>query len=471
LRQAGALLAARQFDEASTHIDAALAIDPASLAALTLRDRLMTLRAQVASSAPASSVPAQPDAPSTPRFVPTGVNAASWLDFEQRIQERRFRALLEAADRAVASGDGVSARASIEEARELQPDSGEVARLSARAALLQLPTARAQESFFRSRTFRAASLLLLGVMSLMGLDWVRSGPGQVPDPRHDALVTTRDSAVNATAASSAPRDTAIVPDVQGTTGETDQTPERLPLTFKSLAFSASPPPVVVATPAAPERPTVPGETPDDYVVPSSRPLRATATPPPQIVRGEVSDDYVAPRRDAGRDSSLGTARPTPSTPLTSVVRQPVAFESLATSTPTPSPTSAPAPPPAAVVAPAVAPVIAPPTVTDDSRINALLNQYTSAYGQLNASAVRSIWPTVDERALAKAFANLSSQTMSFDNCDINVNGATARASCRGRASYVVKVGSQERHNEPRTVRFDLKRDGEGWKIQKAETSR
>jgi len=116
-------------------------------------------------------------------------------------------------------------------------------------------------------------------------------------------------------------------------------------------------------------------------------------------------------------------------------------------------------------------VIAPTAASEDLRINALVSQYASAYGQLNAAAVRSIWPTVDERALAKAFANLSSQSMSFDGCEINVNGSTARALCRGRASYVVKVGSQEKHNEPRTVRFDLRREGDSWKILKAETTR
>src|SRR5678815_2112082 len=93
LRQADALLAARQLDSASKHIDAALAIDPASLAALTLRDRMMTLRAQTRPTTPEPTASAEP-ATGTPRFVPSGVNAASWLDFEQRIQERRFRALI-----------------------------------------------------------------------------------------------------------------------------------------------------------------------------------------------------------------------------------------------------------------------------------------------------------------------------------------------------------------------------------------
>jgi hypothetical protein len=162
--------------------------------------------------------------------------------------------------------------------------------------------------------------------------------------------------------------------------------------------------------------------------------------------------------------------------LASVVRQPAPIsESL---TPAPggavTPTSSPVTtaPPASTPAPTPAYAsVAPVAASENTRVAAVLNQYATAYGQLNAAAVRSIWPSVDERALARAFSNLSSQSMSFDNCDVNVTGPTAHASCRGRASYVVKVGSQERHDEPRTVRFDLKRDGDAWKIMKAETSR
>jgi hypothetical protein len=475
LRQAGTLLAARQFDAALKHIDAALAIDPASLAALTLRDRLMSVRTRVRPTPSPSTDPDRSDTHVAQRFVPTGVNAASWLDFEQRIQERRFRALIEAADRAVAAGDGVAARAAIEEARELQPDSGDVARLSARVALLRLPAVRPQEGFFRSRTFRAASLLLLGVMSLMGLDWVRSETPRKTDAKQGASETTADSGATVSAPSSSEGVQTLGPvaEVRGTSGVS---PERLPLTYKSVASPTAgttpvppaPVPVVTPAPPAPERSLVPGETADDYVIPSSAgQLRAAASTPP-IVRGEVSDDYVAPRRDAGRDAAVAPGRAGSSVPLGNIVRQPVTLESIGNATPGVPPSAV---LPSAVSAPpAAAPVIAPTAgVNEGARINSVLNQYASAYGQLNAAAVRSIWPTVDERALAKAFANLSSQTMSFDSCEIDVNGATARASCRGRASYVVKVGSQERRNEPRTVRFDLRRDGESWKIMKAET--
>ena len=181
LREAGALIASRRYDEATRHVDAALALDPASLAALTLRERIHKARAGstagrvAAPRIPASSMPAA-DAPAAnpPRFIPSGVNAASWLDFEQRIQERRFRALVDTAQRAIAAGNGVAARAAIEEARELHPDSGELSNLSGRAALLPVIPPGSHDRYARSRTMRAASMLLFGVTLLLGLDWIRS---------------------------------------------------------------------------------------------------------------------------------------------------------------------------------------------------------------------------------------------------------------------------------------------------------
>ena len=130
-----------------------------------------------------------------------------------------------------------------------------------------------------------------------------------------------------------------------------------------------------------------------------------------------------------------------------------------------TPSAAPAAAPAAAIVP-------PPNET--LRVRSVLDQYARAYGRLDVSAVRAVWPSVDDRALARAFSDLSSQTVSFDQCVIHIDqqsgGSNAKASCRGKASYVGKVGSQQR-TESRTVRFELKRDGDAWKIQKAQTGR
>jgi hypothetical protein len=108
---------------------------------------------------------------------------------------------------------------------------------------------------------------------------------------------------------------------------------------------------------------------------------------------------------------------------------------------------------------------------DEPGVKQALNQYARAYGRLDAGAARAVWPTVDERALARAFAGLESQDVSFDNCDIEVRGATANASCRGQASYVGKIGAREPRTEARQWRFELRRDGDAWKIESAEARR
>jgi hypothetical protein len=224
------------------------------------------------------------------------------------------------------------------------------------------------------------------------------------------------------------------------------------------------------------------ETPNDLVVPSVRVARNTVTAPPvaapPVVRGEVPDDYVVPRRaptgEAGAVAARESATPPPASrtaattqPLASVVRQPGPLvEPLGTSSSASPPTVTTAPPPpAAAPAAAMAAVVTPSEV---NRVRSVLNQYASAYGTLDARAVRAVWPTVDQRALQRAFDDLSSQKVSFDTCEIDVNGATAHASCLGTASYVGKVGSG---TERRTVKFELKREGDAWRIQKADTRR
>jgi len=225
---------------------------------------------------------------------------------------------------------------------------------------------------------------------------------------------------------------------------------------------------VRSQPPRPQRELSAGEVADDYL-PGASPVARDMTFAPAL-SGEIPDSYVAPSR---RDTVLSTSggRTAAPSPMANVVRQPNAavLETLAT-----SPGGAPATPPIvapAPVAPAVAAAAAVVIPNERARVESVLHQYARAYGQLDAAAVRAVWPSVDERALAKAFSNLSSQSVSFDGCDVTVEGASAKASCHGTASYVGKVGIQERRTEPRTVRFELKRDGDAWRIQKAQTGR
>jgi len=112
-----------------------------------------------------------------------------------------------------------------------------------------------------------------------------------------------------------------------------------------------------------------------------------------------------------------------------------------------------------------------PVREEESRVEAVLRQYARAYGNLDATAARDVWPSVDQRALARAFDSLRSQQLSLQDCQIDVDGSKANASCRGQAQYVGKVGSGEPRIEPRTWRFELRRDGDVWKIANAEARR
>jgi hypothetical protein len=131
------------------------------------------------------------------------------------------------------------------------------------------------------------------------------------------------------------------------------------------------------------------------------------------------------------------------------------------------------PPTSAVPAPiAVAPaVVAPPVPSPEVEIREALSRYRAAYDGLDATAARAVWPTVDERALARAFSGLRSQRIEFDRCQISASGGTAKASCTGTATFVPRVGRQEPMREARSWAFTLERASQGWRIAAAQVSR
>ena len=96
--------------------------------------------------------------------------------FEQRIQERRFRALLDTMNQAIAASDLTGARAAFDEARELRPDAPELADVEFRLSAIFNPVPMPSDApgFARSRAVSAVLLLLFGIALLMGLDWMRS---------------------------------------------------------------------------------------------------------------------------------------------------------------------------------------------------------------------------------------------------------------------------------------------------------
>ena len=368
------------------------------------------------------------------RYVPSGVNAQSWIGFEQRIQERRFRALLDTMNQAIAAGDAIPARIALEEARELRPNAPELADIEDRLTAIPILKAPAT-AFLRSRALGAVMLLLVGITLLMGIDWIRSTPSAVPQTAPLAV---------------APEPLVTTPTV--TVAEPVQAPVTIvpPPAAEELA-----PPATVGTSGldrAIRSEPAPAIRPQPFRAASAIDTRMTVESRPQpVLNGETPDDYVfmPPPPAVTRPPVQPAVRPTP---------PPTSAGQLAA-----APT---------VAASAAAPVIPRPEISgDQTRVAAVLSQYARAYGQLDAGAAREVWPSVNERALARAFAGLASQDVAFDDCQIDVIGTRANASCRGKASYVGKIGSGEQRTEARTWRFELRRDGEAWKIENAEARR
>ena len=210
-----------------------------------------------------------------------------------------------------------------------------------------------------------------------------------------------------------------------------------------------------------------------------------------LVETRTPDPLDAPGIDAVAPSALdvvplATSGHSEIVPTAIADRQPPALSSVVTPTmiPVPQVTTV-VPPPLAVAPPAAlpsasAPIEAPitPPATpparvepDDAQIVRVLQQYRLAYGALDASRARAIWPAVNEDALARAFDGLESQTLTFDSCRTQLKGDAAVATCQGTARYVPKIGSRDPRVEPRTWTFVMRRSADSWVIDSARAER
>jgi hypothetical protein len=107
-----------------------------------------------------------------------------------------------------------------------------------------------------------------------------------------------------------------------------------------------------------------------------------------------------------------------------------------------------------------------PAIDPERLVRATLRRYETAYSELNAAAASTVWPSVDRRALARAFDALAAQNVWLGACDVRVSGATAQAQCKGTATWTPKVGSGTQTTS-RTWRFNLTNEGDTWVIVQA----
>jgi hypothetical protein len=106
----------------------------------------------------------------------------------------------------------------------------------------------------------------------------------------------------------------------------------------------------------------------------------------------------------------------------------------------------------------------PSAAAETSAIETVLSRYRTAFNALDATAARQVWPTVDARALGRAFDRLQEQEVTFDRCVIDVTGVQAEAACSGTARYVPRVGRRTLQVDARQWRFSLTKTAEGWSI-------
>jgi hypothetical protein len=234
---------------------------------------------------------------------------------------------------------------------------------------------------------------------------------------------------------------------------------------------------IIAPEEAPEERVEPNRRPVAHVrAPSPRsalaPARADATPaamsaPPPAVNDAVPADSLSASLPRPREALMPT--PVPEPPLPDAVRASRTDEARAESSSSPTDRDIDRPRPAPL--PASRGNGARSEDTSDlaasAGITEALKDLELAYGRRDATLAKAVWPTVNERALARAFEGLRSQSVTFDRCKMDVAGAAGEVECHGVTTYVTRVGSQDRRTESRQWKFRVKKADAGWLIVSA----
>jgi hypothetical protein len=438
-RDAGAL------DQAREHVDAALAIDPNFLAAQVLRESVAGPR-QTAEPPPTVLAPALADeslepelwinsSSPTPASDPPLPPPVSHLSLEERVRLRRVDHCIGAARSAIVERRLRDAAAALDEVAELAPDTPALNALAAELASLRRDT----RSTHRGVWIVAAAVLVAALLAA----WPRQRKPESLMAHRIAgsatLVSPPEPVLNSQEARA--NNTAI------TTGTATATGGAMPVERTTLAL---------------ERPSFSETTrrTDAQTTAGTSPRGILPTPEVRLPGRDEAPAPVAERRP-----------PPPALPESVVVTLAAAAAAAAPPPPAaalPRPAAAPLAPAESAAVPAAAPV---PMVDDSSLIRETLERYRRAYNGLDARLAHAVYPGVDLTALERAFNDLRSQSLQFDTCSLEVRGVSARATCRGSARYVAKIGSREPRAERRIWTFRLDKDDRDWKIASAWAER
>jgi hypothetical protein len=108
--------------------------------------------------------------------------------------------------------------------------------------------------------------------------------------------------------------------------------------------------------------------------------------------------------------------------------------------------------------------------TERDAVLRTLHQYEQAFEGLNVNATAEIWPSVDRRALGRAFSTLKSQGLNFDDCSIVWDESTATAQCDGTLEFVRRVGRPVPFTSQQRWIFRMRKMGSDWRIEDVTAS-
>lgn len=406
-----------------------------------------------------STVGPSPTLPTASPAPPSHTSTDQWQSFEFRMRHRRAYRCLLRAEMALEAGFEDDAREALDEAERLNSGSPQLAALRAvleeRATASMVAYRTTQQAAQRQRVRNGAAVAMIVLTVGVGAFWVTrtNSPAVEMEPARAALAAL--DALDARA---------------GTPSPVAASP-RAPRTTPPVAADAKPldAPAAIATAGK-----IDVQTPEPAVHAGARATgNGTSDAKPQP--GEITP------RLPEFNPQFADPRPLSLPPSSSL--DPAALRGTPPSVPDPAPTIPDAPAPAALSAglldgmgerlpTANVPAerrAAPenPATLEEPRVRAALSRYEAAYSGLDASAAQAVWPGVDERSLARAFDTLQSQRVSLGRCSVQVEGATANASCSGSITWTPKVGGGSQ-TAARQWRFELASGNGGWQIARAE---
>ena len=232
--------------------------------------------------------------------------------------------------------------------------------------------------------------------------------------------------------------------------------------YSPSSIATNQPAVIPSQPPRSPAPESPGPAPLRPSPPSALPAAVT----PQTPSVAPSQPRRAPR--AATPETRTAAR------VERAVNAPVRPPTQPNAAPTVPPRAAVAAAPSESAGVAPPPAVAPPALSllavEQSAVIATVREYTQAYGALDVSAAAAVWPSVDRRALARAFSTLKSQELEIGNCEVAISRNSATARCRGTVAYVRKVGDPTPRTGHQEWVFTMRKIGNDWIIDALEAS-